>query len=234
MGLPESARARAPVRDDEGDADEDALLASTAARRTATVRYFTRMYPHQLYRLLVVLSAEALRKVVQHEVAQAVSGPFEVKKAVPLEIEPVLPGCTVYPARQELTILGDAPVEARFQVCPHIPSGAVADARVIVRQDGKELAQIRLGMRVGKPTLAWMFGIASGAVPYALKYFKLDPETQAGEGYTGYWKLLEQAQAVPWWVWTVSLALAAVVAAWWTWPREDTFWNVQLEPAQRS
>jgi twitching motility protein PilT len=96
-------------------------------RRQATVRYFTRMYPNYLYRLLVVLSAQEVRKLVRNEVAQATSEGFAARLEEPIEVEPMLPGCTVYPPRREVTVSGDGPVEARFQVVAHIQGGSVED-----------------------------------------------------------------------------------------------------------
>jgi twitching motility protein PilT len=199
-------------------------------RRRATVRYYTRMYPNRLYRLLVVLSAEEVRKLVEHEVAQAISSEaFTVRERVPIEVVPVLPGCKVYPVRREVTVSGDRSAEARFQVMALAQGGQLEDACVVIRQGGRELARVSLAVRVGKPTLAYGLAAASLVVPAVLKYLQLDLEAQAGAQFSGYLQLLNQVLALPWWLWTGPLLLAAAVAAWWCWPREDVFWNVELQ-----
>jgi hypothetical protein len=71
-------------------------------------------------------------------------------------------------------------------------------------------------------------------VPAVLKYLQLDLEAQAGTNFSGYLQILNQVLALPWWLWTGSLLLAAGVAAWWCWPREDVFWNVDLESPEQT
>ncbi len=198
-------------------------------RRKATVRYFTRMYPNRLYRLLVVLSGEEVRKLLRNEVGQATSEGFTVRVQEPIEVEPLLPGCTVYPPRREVIVSGEEPVEARFQILAHTQGGCLEEPVVVLRQAGRELARVLLKVRVGKPTLAFGLAAASVVVPVLLKYLKLDLDAQAGANFNGYWQLLQTILALPWWTWTTPLLLAAGVAAWWCWPREDVFWNVQLD-----
>jgi twitching motility protein PilT len=202
-------------------------------RRRATVRYFTRMYPNQLYRLLVVLSRQEVRKLVQHEVEQAASESFAVRLREPIEVEPLIPGCMVYPPRREVSISGDDPVEARFQVMAHIQGGAIEEPVVVIRQAGRELARVALKVRVGKPTLAYGLAAASVVLPVLLKYLKLDLDAQAGDNFSGYLSLLGAIPALPWWMWTAPLLLAAAVVAWWCWPREDGFWNVELDAPEK-
>jgi hypothetical protein len=187
------------------------------------------MYPNHLYRLLAVLSREEVRKLVQNEVAQATGESFKVRLQEPIEIEPLLPGCTVYPARCELTLTGDSPAEARFQVMPQIQGGNVEDPVVVVRQAGRELARVALAIRVGKPTLAYGLAAASVVVPVVLRYLKLDIDSQMGSDFSGYLSLVSTILAFPWWMWTAPLLLAAGVAAWWFRPREDVFWNIELD-----
>jgi twitching motility protein PilT len=107
----------------------------TTVRRQATVRYYTRMYPNRLYRLLVVLSAAEVRKLVKHEVAQATSSEaFAVREQVPIEVAAVLPGCKVYPPRRQVMLSADSSTEARFQVMALAQGGKLEDACVVIRQ----------------------------------------------------------------------------------------------------
>jgi hypothetical protein len=194
------------------------------------VRYFTRMHPHRLYRLLVVLSGQEVRMLLRDEVGQATSEGFAVRVREPIEVEPILPGCAVYPPRREVEVAGEEPVEARFQLMPHVEGGELEDPVVVLRQSGRELARVRLKVRVGKPTLAYALSAASLVVPLALKVLKLDPDSQAGDGFSGYWQMGNTLMSVPWWLWSAPLLLAAAVATWWCWPREDVFWDVDLDP----
>lgn len=196
------------------------------------MRYFTRMHPHRLYRLLVVLSGQEVRKLLLNEVGQATSEGFAVRVSEPIEVEPVLPGCSVYPPRREVTVTGQEPVEARFQVMPHVEGGSVEDPAVVLRQSGRELARVSLKIKVGKPALAYALSAASVAVPLVLKFLKLHPDTQAEADFSGYRQLADAALNLPWWAWTLPLLLAAGVATWWYWPREDVFWDVDLDPPQ--
>src|SRR4051794_27360212 len=84
-----------------------------------------------------------------------------------------------------------------------------------------------------KPTLAYTLAAAPVVVPAVLKYRKLDLGAQAGDDFSGYLQLLNTVVALPWWLWTAPLLLAAGVAAWWCWPREDVFWNIELDSPQK-
>jgi twitching motility protein PilT len=227
--LPESlpapaapALAPAPVRP----------AAPLTVRRQATVRYFTRMYPNQLYRLLVVLSEQEVRQLVAAEVGQAAGKDFRARLHEPVEVEPVLPGCTVYPPRLEIALSRDGPAEARFQVLAHVQGGSLEGASVVISQAGRELARVSLAVRVGRPTLAYCLAAASVALPAVLKYLKLDLDAQTGAEFSGYFGLVNAILSLPWWLWTVPLLLAAGVALWWCWPREDVFWDIELVPRE--
>jgi twitching motility protein PilT len=234
-GIVGDSPAPAPVAAPVSATTHARQVSRPTVRRQATVRYYTRMYPNRLYRLLVVLSAEDVRKLVKHEVAQATSSEaFALRERVPIEVAPVLPGCKVYPPRREVTVSGGNSTEARFQVMALAQGGKLEDACVVIRQGGRELARVPLAVRVGKPTLAYGLAAASLMVPAVLKYLQLDLEAQAGANFSGYLQILSQVVALPWWLWTVPLLLAAGVAAWWCWPREDVFWNVELESPERS
>ncbi len=202
-------------------------------RRQATVRYFTRMYPGQLYRLLVVLSEQEVRQLAEAEVGQAAGKDFRARLLEPVEVEPMLPGCSVYPPRQEVTLSHDGPTEARFQILAHVQGGAVEGACVVIRQAGRELARVALTINVGKPTLAYALACASVAVPALLKYLKLDLDAQMGAEFSGYWHAVNALLSLPWWLWTAPLLFAAGVALWWCWPREDVFWDIELVPPEK-
>jgi len=227
--VPAPAKTKAPADAPARSLAQAAAASPPTVRRKATVRYFTRMYPNRLYRLLVVLSGQEVRQLLRNEVGQATSEGFTVRVQEPIKVEPMLPGCTVYPPRREVTVSGEEPVEARFQVLAHTQGGSLEAPMVVLRQAGRELARVLLKVRVGKPTLAYALAAASVAVPVLLKYLKLDLDAQAGADFSGYLQLLQTIVALPWWAWTTPLLLAAGVAAWWCWPREDVFWNVELD-----
>ena len=90
---PAQAPAAAPAK---GPAQTTRVSPPTVQRK-ATVRYFTRMYSNRLYRLLVVLSGEEVKKLLKTEVGQTASEGFTVRVQEPIEVEPLLPGCTIYP-----------------------------------------------------------------------------------------------------------------------------------------
>src|SRR5262249_6889087 len=158
---------------------------------------------------------------------------FTVYMREPIEVEPLLPGCSVYPARREITVSGDGPSEARFQVMPDIQGGSVEDAVVVLRQAGREVARIPLTIRGGNQTVAYELAAASVLVPLLLKYLKLDPDAQAEAQFSGYLWLLNTILNLPWWMWTAPLLLAAGAVMWWCWPREDVFWNVELDAPEK-
>jgi hypothetical protein len=102
-----------------------------------------------------------------------------------------------------------------------------------MRQAGRELARVSLKIRVGKPKLAYGLVAASVVIPVVLKYLKLDLDAQAGAEFSGYLRLLSAVLALPWWMWTAPLLLAAGIAMWWCWPREDVFWNIELDSPEK-
>lgn len=219
----------APARDRQRDREvTGGLRLPQPVRRHATVRYYRRILPNRLYPLLVVLSAEQLRSLARDELEQAATDGLVVRAEEPLTIEPVLPGCTVYPPRIDVRIGGDEVTQADFRVLSLLQGGRLDGAAVVIRQGGVELATIPLRIRVGKPTVAWLFALGSMIAPAALEYFKLDVQTQVEHSFTGYADLAQQVLAAPWWAWSAGFVVLALVAAWWTWPRQDTFWNVDV------
>jgi hypothetical protein len=131
---------------------EDLCLgeAGPEVERQATVRYYHRMNPEKMFPLLVILSQHKILEVAQRGVAQSGSKRFKVTPGSVVEVEPILPGCTCYPPREQLRIVpGEA--QARFWVVPHV-MGQVMQARVVLRQQGGVLAEVPLEMRVVKQT----------------------------------------------------------------------------------
>lgn len=203
-------------------------------RRHATVRYYRRLLPNRLYPLMVVLSVDRLRSLVQAELDQAATDGVVLKTEEPVVIEPILPGCTVYPPRAEVRIGTDEITQVDFRVLAVLQQGRLDGAAVVIRQGGVELVQIPLNVRVGKTTAAWALGVASMAMPAALQYFKLDPQTQAARSFAEYGMVVQQLLAAPWWAWTAAFVTAAAFALWWVWPRQETFWNIEVAASARS
>jgi hypothetical protein len=156
----------------EEEAEEPAETAARARKakattvdRHTTVRYYSRMNPQRVYPLLVVISEKAILEVVKADVAQTQSRRFKVDLGTEVEVEPILPGCTCYPARQVVAI-GAGAATATFHVVPQV-LGQVPGGRVLVRQGGNVLAEVPLRTRVVKQTLTAVFGLATLAAPVA-------------------------------------------------------------------
>ena len=201
--------------------------------RQATVRYYNRMNPEKVFPLLVVLSEQRIREIVQQRVEQKETGPFEVKKDSFVEVEPILPGCTCYPSRAAIKI-GDGLDTLPFWVVPHV-RGIVKGATVEIRQDGKQLASIPLDIKVRRQTLAVVFSLFTLAMPLLsglARHFQIDFTSQQEQGFALYFRvwdfLLKQLSPV-----TLAAALAAVTAAFYLWARprrRDQFWDVETHP----
>src|SRR5262249_11471020 len=110
--------------------------------RRATVRYYHRMNPQRTFPLLVILSRHEIEQVVKRGVRQAQSKAFTVDEGSLVEIEPVLPGCSCYPPREQVRV-GGGEVSVTFWVVPQV-MGRVMQARVVVRQQGEVLAEVPL------------------------------------------------------------------------------------------
>jgi hypothetical protein len=208
--------------------------------RQATVRYYHRMNPERMFPLLVVLSKKQLAEVVKRGVSQARSQGFRVAPDSVVEVEPILPGCSCYPPREQMPIR-DAEVSSTFWVVPHV-LGKIMQARVVVRQNGIVLAEVPLEMRVVKQGVTLLLGALSLLLPLlllTLKQYHLDFESQLQEGFGLY------AQVLNWAVRSVSpevltgslLALTAVMYFWLRPRKRDVFWDVETirpeEPARR-
>ncbi|MGE3804723.1 MAG: tetratricopeptide repeat protein [Gemmataceae bacterium] len=151
--------------------------------RHAAVRYYSRMNPARAYPFAVVISDKVLSEIEQRDVAQAVSKGFKATTGAVMEIEPILPGCYVYPPKREVRVRpGD--VVAKFCIVPHL-EGDLLEPHVLVRQEGLTLAEIPLEMRVVKQTATWAMGIAAFVAPLAsafLRYSRVDVDAKVNEG----------------------------------------------------
>jgi len=212
-------RKRASDVEDDDRADDAMQL--RAVTRQAAVRYYHRMNPQRVYPFLVVLSAEEIAEIVQKGVKQAAGDRFTAGTESPVEIEPVLPGCQCYPPRHTL-IIGPQTQTLEFWVVPQV-LGTVRGAKVIVRQDGDTLSEVKLEAKVVKQTAAVIVGIMSFVMPYVTKGLKSDDPDGT------------RVQTALNWVSTnlrpefifVGLALVAVGLYFWARPRKrDQFWDV--------
>jgi hypothetical protein len=131
----------------------------------ATVSYYSRMNPSRVFPLTVTLTRDEVAQLVQRNVQPRGTGPLKIGADSPLEIEPVLPGCEVHPAKI-VTRLGNADGVFRFHVIPHVV-GAIPGARVVIRQDHATLAEIEIDARVTQQTWVWLTGFAAVALPVA-------------------------------------------------------------------
>lgn len=203
--------------------------------RRATVRYYHRMSPERMFPLLVVLSAREIREVVQRGVARAKSRTFQIAEGSLVEVEPVLPGCACYPPK-ELVSVGGGETTTTFWVVPHV-LGAVMQARVAIRQDGRLLAEVPLQVRIVRQSAPLLMGGLSLVLPFLLlllKHFKLDFESQLQEGFGLY------AQIAGWLVRSVTpevltgllLAATAVLYLCLRPRRRDVFWDVTAREAE--
>jgi hypothetical protein len=208
-----------------------AQKAPRPVEQRATVRYYERMNPDRLYPLLVVLSRTQIEEIQQRNVSQARSQAFRVETGSVVEIEPILPGCECYPPSAQVTV-GAEEARAEFFVAPHV-LGRILKARVVVRQEGRTLAEVPLETRVVRQALTWAMAGLSLVLPFVLlllKQFRLDFETQRDEGFGLY------AQIAGWLIQSLTpeiltLILLAATAGlyWWLRPRQrDCFWDVTL------
>jgi tetratricopeptide (TPR) repeat protein len=197
--------------------------------RQATVRYYHRINPERTYPLLVILSRKQILEIAKRNVGQAASSHFEVALDSSVEVEPILPGCSCYPPRDFLPVRQEE-TSATFWVVPHV-LGKVMQPRVVVRQNGKVLADVPLQVRVVKQGLTLLLAALSLVLPpilLLLKQLRLDFESQLQDNFGLY------AQAAQWALrsltpeWLAGLLLAATAAAYlWLRPRRrDVFWDI--------
>jgi len=145
--------------------------ARSAPARVA-VQYHSRMNPGRAYPLTLTLSRDDAARL----------GQTKGTPRPPLEVEPVLPGCAVYPPRAVVRLDGGEEV-IRFHVVPQV-AGAVAGARVLIRQDNATLAEPALDVRVTRRAWAWAAGLAAIVLPLASAAMsEAGFEVSAGDGF---------------------------------------------------
>jgi hypothetical protein len=221
----------------EGPAKRKRRSGGAPVERQATVRYYQQMNPERMFPLLVVLSKKAVQEVIKRGVAQAASKRFRVEPDAPVEVEPILPGCSCYPQKEQVAVDAEA-VSVTFWVVPHV-LGKVMRARVVIRQEGRVLAEVPLEVRVARQTLTVLLGALSVALPFTLmvlKHFRLDFESQQADGFGLY------AQAANWALHSLSpevltgaILLLAVGVYFWLRPRRrDVFWDVTTDKPSES
>lgn len=243
MPTPSEPRRRAPadtgllreempkrkVRAREEEIDEDAEdlgyhashLRRSDVSRQATVRYYHRMNPQQVYPFLVVLSAEEIAEIVQSGVKQATGERFAVEASSPIEVEPVLPGCQVYPPKHTLVVGADTQT-LEFWVVPQV-LGTIKGAKVIVRQEGDTLSEVTLEAAVVKQTAAVVVGALSFVMPYVTAGFKGDKPTDSTLHTALHWVATNVRPELIW----AGLAAVAAGLYFWCRPRKrDQFWDV--------
>lgn len=162
-----------PTRTDEGaKRPNDSLMAAQPEapkparrleRRNVSVRYFSQMNPGKVFPLLVILSRDEIKRVADSRIAEAQSVSLETDATTSLTIEPIVPGCTCYPARTEIRL--DRPViEEAFWLVPEVV-GVVEGAQVELRQNGKIIESLPLNIRVRNKAWVWIWAVCAGVVP---------------------------------------------------------------------
>jgi Type II secretion system (T2SS), protein E, N-terminal domain len=208
---------------------ESAAELMPMVERQATIRYYSQMAPERMFPLLVVISRKAIMQVVQRDVVQKQSKKFQVQMDSTVEIEPILPGCDCFPPKENAKITA-AESTAKFWVVPRV-LGTVMHARVIVRQNGKVLAEVPLEMNVAKQTLTVCVGAMNFCVPFVSMLLKQSQlSLTSSDGGTGL-----VAALVGWLLVMLSpevmaglLLLATVGLYFWLRPRKrDVFWDIQ-------
>jgi len=190
------------------------------------------MNPDRVFPLLVMLTREEVEKVIKKHVEQTATGPLTLAKDVPLEVEPVLPGCQCHPPKI-VTRLGDGNDVFTFYIVPHV-LGDITGARVLIRQDHATVAEIELKMRVVQRTLVIASGLSTFVVPAAsaaMKHFGLDftPKDGSSPYLAALNFLFGQVSPV---VLTAVLAVVTVGLYWFTRPKgRDVFFDISTKPA---
>lgn len=214
----------------------DAATERRPVTRQSAVRYFSKMNPERVYPLLVTITERRVEKARIVGVRQATGAEFQMQLAVPIEIEPIIPGCECYPQRIT-AIAGKGDLSARFHVVPSA-LGRIDGATVVIRQSHAILSQVPLEVTVIPQTHAIMSAAMTFAAPSlsaAMDHFGLDFEALPGQGnlyLSAAHLLFDQISPL-----TLTLALGGVTAAlaWHAWPRsKEVFWEVQARsPAER-
>jgi hypothetical protein len=188
---------------------------------------------HRLFPLLVVLSRDQIQKPLERAIEQAHIRGLRVGQGLPVEVEPVLPGCLCFPHHRLIAPDDDVGL-ARFHVLPQL-SGKVTDACVVLRQGSEILGEVPLQMTVRRQWLVILLGVMTPVVPFLVRLFHLDPTEHVDEHFGSVYGLLTwllvQLQSASWWA--ALLAMAAITGlTWWWWvrPRREEFYDVELLP----
>ena len=214
----------------------DAATERSPVTRQSAVRYFSKMNPERVYPLLVTITERRVEKARIVGVRQATGAEFQMQLDVPIEIEPIIPGCECYPQRIT-AIAGKGDLSARFHIVPSAV-GRIDGATVVIRQSHAILSQVPLEVTVIPQTHAIMSAAMTFAAPSlsaAMDHFGLDFEALPGQGnlyLSAAHLLFDQISPL-----TLTLALGGVTAAlaWHAWPRsKEVFWEVQARsPTER-
>jgi hypothetical protein len=218
--------------------DEDAGCLCEAGledERQATVRYYHRMNPEKMFPLLVVLSPGRIVEVVQSGVSQNSSQRFKVEAGSFVEVEPILPGCSCYPPRDQLRVFpGQA--ECRFWVVPHV-LGKVMQARVVLRQKGEVLAEVPLEMRVVKQTMTLVMAGLTCLLPLVaavMQHFGIDLRERLQDGLYSRLTGLLLGTFSPDMLALLLLGLTCGLYLWLRPRKRDQFWDVLAAPPESS
>ncbi len=196
--------------------------------KQAAVRYYARMNPHRVYPLLVTLTGGAVERTAARGAAQTAGVTVEYEIDAPVEVEPVLPGCGVYPPKV-VTRLGADDVVLTFYVAPAV-LGAVPGASVRVAQNDTTLAAIPLDARVVRTAWAWASAAGAVVVPVvssALKHYGVEADGRPDAGASLFVTAAQVLLAVPPAVWGVVLTAVAAGLYGLARPRRaEAFWEV--------
>lgn len=222
------------------------IAESDDSLRMATVRYYYRMNPMRSYPLLVVLSRREIEEIVRKHVTQSRSESFSVDATELVEIEPILPGCSCWPAKEQVSVEGDQPAAANFWVVPQL-LGKVRGAKVLVRQRGRLLCEIPLEIVVCRQLLTLVFGALSLISPYigmatkdfarVMKKVGVEPSIHSEMDSFAIWaKCGRWAFDIfePETLGILLMTIAAICYLLFRPRKRDTFWDIQLKTAPSS
>lgn len=205
--------------------------------RRATVRYYRRMNPDRAYPLLVLITKDLIDRIKKKDTDQITSEAFTVKPDLPVEIEPILPGCDCYP-RKLVVRLSEGEVTAKFRIIPRV-FGKIEECSVAIRQDHQLLSDVPLDVKIVNRLWVLMSGLFTFGLPASssiLKYFGVGFDAQENQPVDIYVTVARLVfdQVSPL-VLTIGLGLCTVLIWWYTRPvTRDVFWDVQkLGPAGR-
>jgi Flp pilus assembly protein TadD len=214
----------------ESGAEPSETTGASMVTRHATVRYYRRMNPHRLYPLLIVLSRQQVQEIREWTIASAQEQGLQLSADALMDVEPVLPGCTCYPPRQQIPVDAEI-VQARFQVMPGA-TGTLNDARIILRQEGQVVAEVGLDITVRPLWPVVVLGLVLLGAACALYLLPKYTETPSGAEGTGFFGLTQALFALQL---AVLFGLVGGIAALgWAGVRIGMVANVEVAPSLRS